>query len=293
MVKSMTGFGRAEISAEAFTATWEIKSVNSRFLDMKWRAPNFLRSLEGEWEKILRGVAGRGRVELYCNVRFTGGASAGLAFNAPQAGAMLDRLAEFAASRGLEFTPDVGRLLTVQALWQEPLEEPDEALAGTVAKALGEALVAWDRTRAQEGEALRADITARLETLRGLRDRIAERTPALPAEKMAVMRERLAQLLNGSGAAVSEDRLLQEAAVAADRLDVSEEMTRLATHLTRIGQVLAKGGEMGKRLDFLVQESFREINTCGNKAQDAEISQLVVDFKAELEKCREQIQNIE
>lgn len=293
MVKSMTGFGRAEKATPAWTVTWEVKSVNSRFLDTKWRAPTLLRSLEGDWEKILRGVAARGRVELYCNVRFARAGDMAVTFNEAQAGAMLDRLTEFARTRRLDFVPDLNRLLTSPVLWQEPMEEPDAALAADVAEALSAALAAWDRTRGQEGASLEADLRSRLGTLGELRDRIAERAPALTGEKMTALRERLGQLMNGTGLVAAEDRLLQEAALAADRLDVSEELMRLATHLDRIAQVLGKQGEIGKRLDFLCQEAFREINTCGNKCQDADVSRLTVDFKAELEKCREQVQNIE
>ncbi len=100
-------------------------------------------------------------------------------------------------------------------------------------------------------------------------------------------------MLDAMGAEYSEDRMLQETVILTDRIDVSEELTRLAAHLSRIGKVLDKGGESGKRLDFLLQETFREINTCGNKAQNSEISSIVVDFKTELEKCREQVQNLE
>ena len=293
MVKSMTGFGRAEKATSAWTVTWEVKSVNSRFLDTKWRAPSLLRSLEGDWEKLLRGVAARGRVELFCNGRVARAGDMAVTFNEAQAGAMIDRLTEFARTRRLDFVPDLNRLLTSPLLWQEPMEEPDAALAADVAEALSAALAAWDRTRAQEGASLEADMRARLATLHELRGRIAERAPSLVGEKMTALRERLAQLLNGAGLVNAEDRLLQETALAADRLDVSEELMRLATHLDRIAQVMGKQGEVGKRLDFLCQEAFREINTCGNKCQDAEVSRLAVDFKAELEKCREQVQNIE
>ena len=117
--------------------------------------------------------------------------------------------------------------------------------------------------------------------------------PGVAEEKKRALVERIRESLAAADAAFSEDRMLQEVAVLADRLDVSEEATRLTEHLRRLAEVLAQEGEVGKRLDFLLQEAFREINTCGNKCQDAAVSALVVEFKAELEKCREQVQNIE
>ncbi|EPR31384.1 Conserved hypothetical protein CHP00255 [Alkalidesulfovibrio alkalitolerans DSM 16529] len=293
MTLSMTGFGRAEVSTDSWTVTFEVKSVNSRYLDMKWRTPYALRGLEGEWERIVRAKASRGRLECTCHVRVSKAETLGVAFNEAQAAAMLDRLTEFARARSLPFTPDLNRLLAVQNLWQDELAEPDPALAADAAKALDAALDAWNRDREREGTALSKDLASRFATLGEIKDKIAARASALPAEKLAVLRERLATLLSGSGIELAEERLCQEAAVMADRLDVSEEMTRLDTHISRLSQVLEKDGEVGKRLDFLLQEAFREINTTGNKAQDPEISRLVVEFKAELEKCREQVQNIE
>jgi len=144
-----------------------------------------------------------------------------------------------------------------------------------------------------EGDAMVADLLSRLDTLRDLGDKIAERIPDILEEKKKNLRQRIIDMLESAGADFSEDRMLQEVAHLTDKLDVSEELTRLDAHLERLREVLTAKGDAGKKLDFLLQETFREINTCGNKAQDTTVSRLVVDFKAELERCREQVQNIE
>ena len=147
--------------------------------------------------------------------------------------------------------------------------------------------------RGQEGWNLAEDIKQRLGVLGKWLVKLKELIPAVLEEKRAALTERIATLVKESGVEIPEDRMLTEIAVLTDRLDVSEELTRLSVHLDRLGKVLDQEGEIGKKLDFLLQETFREINTCGNKSQNPEVSNLVVEFKAELEKCREQVQNLE
>ncbi|MFW5487838.1 MAG: YicC/YloC family endoribonuclease [Desulfovibrio sp.] len=293
MIKSMTGFGRAEANGGDWAVAWEVKSVNSRFLDTKWRTPAFLRSLEASWEKVVRRFASRGRVDLFLNVQINSADMVGLTFNRTMAASMLDQMASFADDRSLAYAPDLNRLLNMSMLWQDVGGDPDPNLAGDIAKALEQALTAWDTSRMQEGKATLDDLQARLATLEGYLAKIEEQIPLIREEKLAQLKERVKSMLDAMGAEYSEDRMLQETVILTDRIDVSEELTRLGAHLKRIGKVLAKGGESGKRLDFLIQETFREINTCGNKAQNSDISAIVVDFKTELEKCREQVQNLE
>ena len=293
MLASMTGYGRAETRGEGYGFVWEVKSVNGRYLDVKWRIPATLRALEADWEKQVRAIASRGRVEVGLELNVTAQEMLGVRFNEPQARGMIQELERLAEHYGEVFVPDFNRLLGVPSLWREAGGEPDPGLAKDLAAGLDKALKDWRDSRAVEGEAMARDLRERMGTLARLAEAIGERVPDVLAAKRTALAERVSQVLAEAGAEPNEDRLLQETVHLADKLDVSEELTRLAAHLERIEEVLDAGGEAGKRLDFLIQETFREINTCGNKAQDTAVSRLVVDFKAELEKCREQVQNIE
>jgi len=293
MPVSMTGFGRNETNEDAWTHVWEIKSVNGRFLDVKWRMPGFLRGLENGWEKVLRSCASRGRVDISVNLEVLDSAVLGVTFNETLARAMFAEMERVAASRGEVFTPDYNRVLAMPSLWRDSGSEPDSGLAASLTAGLKAALEDWNRARAQEGEVLVADLLARIETLRTLAAEIATRIPAVLEEKRVGLRQRITDILQSVGAEYTEDRMLQEIAFLTDKLDVSEELTRLSAHLDRLAETLGGNADVGKKLDFLCQETFREINTCGNKANDVEVSRLVVDFKAELERCREQVQNIE
>ena len=293
MPVSMTGFGRFETQAEAWNHVWEIKSVNGRYLDVKWRMPGFLRSLENGWEKIVRTYASRGRVDVTLNLELLDARVMGVSFNETMAKAMFEQMEKLAAAQGRTFEPDYNRVLSMPSLWRDNSAEPDPGLAQSLNDGLEAALKDWVSSRAVEGEAMVADLTARMETLRDLVKRVAERIPDVLDAKRTALRQRITDMLESANAEFSEDRMLQEVAHLTDKLDVSEELTRLEAHLDRLDEVLADKDDVGKKLDFLVQETFREINTCGNKAQDTEVSRLVVDFKAELERCREQVQNIE
>jgi uncharacterized protein (TIGR00255 family) len=293
MPVSMTGFGRHESITEEFSHVWEIRSVNNRFLDMKWRMPSVLRSLETRFEKILRKNAARGRVDVSLSVETRSAALLGVSLNTAQAGAMLDQLRSLAKDQGVAFAPDLNRLISASHLWRDDSSEPDPGLAASLEQGLKKALADWNSSRRVEGEELARDLKTRLGRLRVLAAAVGERVPVVLKDKQAATAERLNALVAQAGMTFTEERLAQEVAVLADRLDVSEEITRLAAHLDRLEEAVAAEGEAGKRLDFLIQEAFREINTCGNKAQDVELSRLTVEFKVELEKCREQVQNLE
>lgn len=293
MLRSMTGFGRFIGQEEGFTQSWEVRSVNGRHLDVKWRLPSFVRSLEAGWEKVVREFAARGRVEISLNVQASRTEILGLAFNASLAGAMLDQLAAFARARGEHFSPDLTRLMGYSFLWEDGGAEPDPALALALESGLRAALADWNESRATEGKALGRDLAKRFIRLEEWQGLLKERAPRAKAEKAEALRARMQAVLDAYALDPDEARLLQEVAALSDRLDVTEELTRLRAHLDQLVGLLSGDGEAGKRLDFVLQECFREISTCGNKAQDSQMSRIVVDFKAELEKCREQVQNLE
>ncbi|MDD4952948.1 MAG: YicC family protein [Desulfovibrionaceae bacterium] len=293
MPVSMTGYGRFEINEENWSLVWEIKSVNGRFLDVKWRLPAHLRALEPDWEKEVRRRASRGRIEIGLNLDVRRPDLLGMRLNQAQAKAMLDQLELLSKKYGHVFTPDFNRLMFISSLWREDSALADSGLVESLSQGLGQALDDWQASRLAEGRALAGDMLERLARLKGLAKDIGARAPEVVSRKTEALRQRIRENLEAAGAAYSEERMLQEVALLTDRLDVSEELTRLCVHLDRLAEALAQDNEAGKRLDFLLQEAFREINTCGNKAQDSELSGLAVDFKVELEKCREQAQNLE
>lgn len=293
MPKSMTGFGRATAQEDAWTLTWEIRSLNNRHLDLKWKIPPAFHACQKAWENEVRAVAGRGGVELFLNLRITSPRMQSVALDDTLARSMLDELSRLAGDMGAAFSPDLNRLLAIPSLWKDAggadCPELVDSLTGTLRLALAE----WDAARACEGQALTEDLRKRFLGLEKVVESIRELTDQTAPERLETLRERVGKLLEGGVPSLDEDRLLQELAFMADRMDVSEELTRLAVHLESVAACLNQDGPVGRKLDFMVQECFREINTCGNKCQNTRISQLAVDFKAELEKCREQIQNLE
>lgn len=293
MLRSMTGFGRCLVEDADFVQQWEVKSVNGRHLDLKWRLPAPVRSLEPRLEKVVRARAARGRVDITLTLQYLSGDAASGLFNAGQAAAMCDALRSFAAARGDAFAPNYNALLGIPSLWGESGEEMDEHASARLEEGLALALDDWNEARRAEGRALAADMNARILRMEEWTEIISGRAPAIKEERAASLRERLTEILGQSGVELDEGRYLQEVVILTDRLDVSEELTRLLAHLRRLRELLEHGGDAGRRLDFTLQECFREINTCGNKIQDMQLSRLVVDFKNELEKCREQVQNLE
>jgi len=293
MLHSMTGFGRCITEDEKFIQQWEIRSVNSRHLDLKWRLPMAVRSLETQLEKIVRRFAQRGRIEINLSLKRVNGVQTAADFDAQQAAAMLDELARFAQSRDDSFAPDYNALLGLPMLWDDSCAEVDEELRARLEKGLNMALHDWNEARAHEARALSTDLHSRILRMEEWLARIEERAPTIKEERQQQMRERLNESLQALHTELDENRFLQEVVMLCDKLDVSEELTRLRTHLERLRELLDTRADVGRRLDFTLQECFREISTCGNKAQDVQLSRLVVDFKNELEKCREQVQNLE
>ena len=292
MLRSMTGFGRSLLEEDRWSQTWEIRSVNGRHLDVRWRMPAQARPFEAVLEKLVKQHASRGRLEISLYMQQRGVAQA-VTLNEDQADAMLQAVAEFAASRGDSFIPDYNRLLGFSALWDEGPQEPDDSLGQSLERGLLLALEDWNESRHLEAKALEKDLLTRLLRMDEWLARIHERAPEIKEERFATVRDRLNEVLERHGQELEESRFLQEITLLADKLDVSEELTRLGIHLDRLRELLALGEDAGRKLDFTLQECFREVTTCGNKIQDVQVSRLVVDLKNELERCREQVQNVE
>ena len=290
-LRSMTGFGRFQQDNGDVVQTWEIRSVNSRFLDLKWKLPPQARNMEARFEKIVRRFASRGRVEISLNLQFA--RVSRVSFDAAQASAMLDAVKSYALSRGDILEVDYMELMHLSPLWTSGGDDDDEELFGTLVPGLEAALEDWNESRETEALSLARDLETRFSRMAEWISAIEERAPEVKAARFEQVRERLADMLNSLGSDLEEGRFLQEMVIMADKLDVTEELIRLHSHLMRLASLMESGEDAGRKLDFTLQESFREINTCGNKIQDAQVSRIVVDCKNELEKCREQVQNLE
>lgn len=292
MLRSMTGFGRWVLEDQDWTQTWEIKSVNNRFLDVKWRLPGLVRGLEPRLEKVVRTFAQRGRLDIILTLQRRE-LGQDLIFNRTEATARLDALASLASNNGDVYEPDYNALLSISELWQSSELDPEESLEVRLFEGLEAAMLDWNESRECEGTALGEDLQARFKKMSGWAAQLQARAPDIKTERFLQVKTRLQEVLQEHQQDLDDSRFLQEIVILSDKLDVSEELVRLYTHLSRLQELLGMGPDVGRRLDFTLQECFREIATCGNKLQDAQLAHLVVDFKNELEKCREQVQNLE
>lgn len=288
-MNSMTGYGRATATIEERTLTVQVSAVNRKTLDLTVALPEAWEDLEPAVLAEVRKAVVRGKVHVSFEV--TGG-SAGALLDGDRVDAVLQQLAAWAQARGIPFAP------TTELLWQIAsaqegvggLPSADEARE-TVIRAVQKALREFSVMRAKEGEALLVDFLGRIERLRGHLEAIATRAPAIaPA-----YRDQLLQRLRTAGLEldVGDERVLKEVALFADRVDVTEEITRLRSHLHQLHDLLRAEGEVGRKGEFILQEVGREIHTIGSKANDLQVSQRVIEFKNELERVREQMANVE
>ncbi len=291
MIKSMTGYGAFTQENDFCVQSWEIKSVNGKQLGLRWRLPGFLKARELAWEKKVREWALRGRVDIELNLQFTDQEMSPLSFNHHLAHSMLRQLQTAAHSGNQYFQADYSRFLNIPSLWQESALPGDDRLEQSLEYGLLQVLKQWDQSRSAEGQALKQDLRRRVHRLSSWLTELEASTRNTAQQKFETLKSRVETLLEDSS--LDTNRLYQELALIADKIDVSEELTRLKTHIQTLAHGLENETKGGRELDFLLQECFREINTCGNKAQDAEVSQFVVKWKNELEKCREQVQNLE
>ncbi|MEF8889508.1 MAG: YicC/YloC family endoribonuclease [Desulfohalobiaceae bacterium] len=293
MFKSMTGYGAYQEQDDICFQRWEIKSVNSKQLSLRFKAPQYMSPWEPLWEREVRSFASRGRVEAVLTLQITSAEASPLQLDQGGLESMIGQLEEVARKKGHTFVPDYTQIMRLGSLWQETGLPGEADLGERLTRGLRHALRDWDASRSREGEALQGELRQRVGTMQGQLEKLRDITESVPREKLAKLQQRVRDLLPEGTAEMDRDRLPQELALLADKLDVSEELSRLGTHLGALEDLLQQGGEGGRKLDFLLQECFREANTCGNKIQDARASQVVVEVKTELEKCREQAQNLE
>ncbi len=290
-MKSMTGYGRATSAIDNLSLTVQVSSVNRKTLDLTIGLPEEWESLEASIGEQVRRHATRGKVHVDLEVT---GARAGMeaTWDEAAAAAALARLRDFAARENVPFQP------TPELLWQVANSQrradafpAAEAVQPVVADTVESALRAFAAMRAKEGEALLVDFIRRSESLHRLVEGIATRAPQVPVN----YREQLMKRLRDTGLELdlADERVLREIALFADRCDVTEEITRLRSHLEQFATLLRSAGEIGRKSEFLLQEIGREVNTIGSKANDVTIARAVIELKNELERVREQMANVE
>ncbi len=287
----MTGYGRATAVIGSFTLTTQVSSVNRKTLDLAINLPEDWESLESSVGELVRNAASRGRINVVVELTGARGASE-ILWDETEVHAAIDRLAALAIARGIEFAPTPELLWSIANSQRKSAELPAaEDAAPVVADSVAEALRSFVAMRAQEGEALLVDLLARLNVLRGLVDTIAARAPLVAPNYRELLLQRLRQA--GLELDVSDERVLREIALFADRCDVTEELTRLRSHFEQFVSLLKSNAEIGRKAEFILQEIGREVNTIGSKANDLTISKAVIELKNELERVREQIANVE
>lgn len=293
MPLGMTGFGRATAEFEGNSVTVEAKSYNNRFLKVSLRLPDALSNLELDLENLVRARLTRGSV--YCAVTLGQAPMSGnYRLNLPLARRYYTELAALAQELKAA-PPQISEIARLDGV-VEALDSgggQDDALVETVKKALGRALDELTLMRRKEGQALQTDLERRVKRVAEVAAEVDKRAPRIVLEYRDKLKSRLEQLLKGSGAALEDATLAREAALFADRCDITEETTRLRHHCSQFLKEIAGDGAVGRKLDFIAQEMLRESNTIGSKANDAELASAVVEMKSEIERIKEQVQNLE
>ena len=292
MISSMTGFGRATVASDGREITIELKSVNHRYLDLAFRMPRHIGFIEDVLRQLLTEQLSRGHVDIFVNYRNTRTDARTVVIDEALMGAYLSAARKAAAQ--YELRDDI----TLSAAMRFPdvtdvieAEEDRDAVAALAREAALRAVTAMIRMRAGEGERLCNDLLNRVTTVESIAGKIDVRAPFVVEEYRTKLSERIESMLGG--VEVDRTRLATEVALFADKASINEELVRLASHITEMRKVLGADEAAGRRLDFIVQEMNREFNTIGSKANDAEITSLVIAGKGEIEKIREQVQNIE
>lgn len=294
MIKSMTGFGRSEYSDGKRNITCEIKSVNHRYSDISVKMPRRYSFAEDKIKQTVKEKLARGKVDVSINVENVTENDVVIKLNQLAAKQYYDNLTELKSQFGLSGDIDLELLANMpDVLKAVPDVDDEEELTKAILIPVAEASANLEKMRAVEGARLAEDLINKGDTIKGILDQIEKRAPLVVRDYTDKLRERIAELLDGA-VQVPEDRILVEAAVFADKCAIDEEITRLNSHLLQLKSILT-GSEatVGKKLDFLVQEMNREANTIGSKANDITITNHMLNIKAEIEKIREQVQNIE
>ena len=289
-MRSMTGYGRRSLARDGREMTVEVKTVNHRFLDVALRMPRHLGFAEDQVRRQLSETLSRGHADVSVQYRNTRPDARRVVCDPALAAAYRDAMAALSAATGAENSVPLSQYaLLPDVLTVTENEEDQEAVSALLADALSLALQDVQVLRAREGEALKADLTAHLQLLEKLRQQIAARAPGVVEDYRLRLLQRIQEL---GVVSPDESRVVQEVAIFADRAAIDEELSRLDSHIRQAYRLMEES-PCGSKLNFLVQEMNREVNTIGSKALDSDIAKMVVDAKSEIEKLREQIQNVE
>ena len=292
MIRSMTGYGRSQQQLNGWDITVEIKSVNHRYFEFSCRTPRNCAFLEDKLKAQVQSRISRGKVDCYCAIVSTDAGDSAVLVNRALAKSYLAAMRELAEETGVPFEVTLRDLARLPDVFTVERAVPDEeALTAAVQTVAAEALDRFVAMRETEGARLRADIESRSRTISGLTARIEEQSPKTVEAYRERLYQKLSQLL--ADRSIDDARVLTEAAIFADRIAVDEETVRLRSHIVTMRDALLKGGSIGRKLDFIAQEMNREANTILSKANDLATSNVAIDLKTEIEKVREQIQNIE
>ena len=292
MIRSMTGYGRAVMTLNGREITVEVRSVNNRFLDCSVKLPRAFSYAEDAVKQKIKEQVSRGKVDVFISVNTTAGENVKISLNRPVLEGYLEALRTIAADYGVREDISATSLARFPEvfLMEKPEEDEAQNTADIVAVAQ-QAVSAYNAMRETEGAALAADLRAHAAVILSYVEKVEARSPVTVAEYRARLESKLREVLEST--TIDEGRILTEAAIFADKVAVDEETVRLRSHLNQLESLLQGGGAIGRKLDFLLQEMNREANTIGSKGNDLEQTRNVVEIKAELEKIREQIQNIE
>lgn len=291
MLISMTGFGQGEAANAHSTVTVEVRSVNHRFLDIAFKLPRSLQNREPDIKEIVRSKIARGRVSITISAE-SSVSGRGVTINEGLLEQYLTQLRAFAKRHGLDERVSLDTLISLpEVVTTQETEPGEDTVWPLVEKSLNQALDLCNRMRLEEGKALEKDLVDRMRLIEHTFAAIEKLAPAVAKRQVELMRKRVAQL--AGDVAIPEERIAAEIVMLSDRTDITEEVTRMRSHLAQFNTALKDGGEVSKRLTYLLQEMHREASTMGSKASDTEVIQHVVVLKEETEKLREQVQNVE
>ena len=292
MVKSMTGYGRAVETVNGREFTVEIRSVNNRYLDCTVKLPRSFSFAEEAVKAAVKASVSRGKVDVYISVRSETEADVQVTLNKPVLEGYLAAMHQMVAEYGVKDDISVSVLSRMNDVFVVDKPKADEdQLKADLLSVVDKALSAYDQMRITEGLALENDLRSRAATILQLVAQVEEQNPKTVSDYRKRLEEKMREVLESK--TIDESRILTEAAIFADKVAVDEETVRLRSHLEQMDEMLSGNGGIGRKLDFLLQEMNREANTTGSKCSDVKVARIVVDIKAELEKIREQTQNIE
>ncbi len=292
MIRSMTGYGRGEGILHDRAITVELRAVNNRYLDCSVKIPRLYVFAEEAIKAQVQKRVGRGKVDVFVSIDSSAADKVEVTLNRPVADGYYAALTQMRDTYGLRDDISVSLLSRFPDVFLVEKEQGDaDVIAQDILQVLEQALTDFNAMREREGQKLAEDIRAKAAGIAALVSKVEERSPETVSEYREKLRQRMEEVLENTQ--LDESRILTEAAIFADKVAVDEETVRLRSHLSQLEDMLEKGGAIGRKLDFLIQEFNREANTIGSKCSDVALSRVVVDLKGEIEKIREQVQNIE